>query len=147
MKSAFLTATSTHSKWASRGKLGEGFLPCASSICGGALNAIWTWSTSSGSLFSSWALGDSYPGFVWVCPGRKDQILVNNLLLLHQEEPSSLIPGYVQPAELVGFKKIFFGGKREIIVAADVCTSSKAKGLPIWGRRCYCRSNALPKAI
>lgn len=65
-------------------KTGRSFLPYAFSIHGGALSATRMWDISSGSLFSSWAQGDSSSGFVWVYPGGKDQTLGNKLLLLHQ---------------------------------------------------------------
>lgn len=69
---------------APRGKTGRSFLPYALSIQGGDTNVTWTWDTSSGSLFSSWAQGHSSPGFAWVYPGGKDQTIANKMLLLHQ---------------------------------------------------------------
>lgn len=48
---------------APKGKTMRNSLPYAFSIHGGSLGATWTWDTSSGSLFSSWAQGEQ----PWLC--------------------------------------------------------------------------------
>lgn len=48
---------------------------------------------------------------------------------------------------LVGFNLHNLQGLGGMLVAAGVCTSNKAKGLPVWGKRCHCCRNIFPTSI